>query len=159
LGYIGASSASSNNSVLVTGTGSKWTNSGNLTIGAGGAAGNTLTITNGGQVQAGRVIVNAGALRTAVTNALGSSAVTLGGGTGAMATMALSTNLTISSLIWSSNSVMSLTPGAQELSIDGAFTSGGGGVFVKSDGPCGNAFADGKPCAASLCIRRAKAAD
>jgi T5SS/PEP-CTERM-associated repeat protein/autotransporter-associated beta strand protein len=73
----------------------------------------------------GTTRISAGTMQAGSTSAFGNSAVTLTN-TG---TLALSTNLTISSLIWSSNSVMSLTPGAQELSIDGAFTSGGGGVF------------------------------
>jgi len=43
------SSASSNNTVLVTGSGSVWSNTGNLVVGYEGA-GNQLTITNGGTV-------------------------------------------------------------------------------------------------------------
>jgi T5SS/PEP-CTERM-associated repeat protein len=128
-GWIGLGSAASNNSVLVTGAGSLWSNGGALTIGAGGSAGNSLTVTNGGLVQASQIIVHAGNLRVGVTNGLGASTVTLGGGSGAPATLAISTNLTISSLIWSSNSIMSFTPGSQTLAISGALTNAGGGVF------------------------------
>lgn len=46
---LGNSTASSNNSALVTGTGSVWDNSGSLNVGAASAR-NTLTITGGGVV-------------------------------------------------------------------------------------------------------------
>jgi len=47
------------NSVVVSGTGSKWNNSGTLTIGHALNTRNTLTITNGGEVVVGgRVIIN-----------------------------------------------------------------------------------------------------
>jgi len=52
-GVIGAEANSSNNSVLVTGTGSLWSMSDTLEVGAGAnSSGNSLTIANGGKVQA-----------------------------------------------------------------------------------------------------------
>jgi len=51
-GWIGWDPGSSNNSVLVTGTDSLWTNNGNLFIGSFGSD-NTLTIQSGGKVIAG----------------------------------------------------------------------------------------------------------
>ena len=86
------------------------------------------TILSGDNTYTGVTTISRGTLQAASTNALGSSTVTLGG-SGSTATLALSTNLTISSLIWSSNSVMSFTPRSQTLSISGAFTNAGGGVF------------------------------
>ena len=57
-GYIGHINTSSNNSVLVTGAGSLWSNSGSLMIGAS----NTLTVANGGTVVAVGGITNSGTL-------------------------------------------------------------------------------------------------
>jgi len=48
-GYIGNETSSSNNVVLVTGTGSVWSNSSDLYIGTSGA-GNQLTVSNGARV-------------------------------------------------------------------------------------------------------------
>jgi hypothetical protein len=55
-GVIGLNADSSNNSVLITGSGSSWSNGGSLTIGNAGT-GNSLTVANGGSVVAGAVIV------------------------------------------------------------------------------------------------------
>ncbi|MBL7016354.1 MAG: hypothetical protein ISR84_02225, partial [Kiritimatiellales bacterium] len=49
-GYVGFNAGSDNNAVTVTGAGSLWSNSSNLTVGVEGS-GNTLTIANGGTVQ------------------------------------------------------------------------------------------------------------
>jgi len=54
-GVIGQDSDSSNNSVLVTGAGSVWTNSGDLTVGYSGAG--TLTIASGGTVAASNIVI------------------------------------------------------------------------------------------------------
>ncbi len=51
-GYIGETSASSNNLVLVSGVGSTWTNTGNLYVGNSSSL-NTLIVTNGGKVFSG----------------------------------------------------------------------------------------------------------
>ena len=59
-GVIGLNSDSSNNRVLVTGNGSTWTNSGNLTIGNAGT-GNSLTVANGGSAVAGAIIIGSSA--------------------------------------------------------------------------------------------------
>jgi len=48
-GWIGYNDTASNNRVLVTGSSSIWTNSGDLYIGGSGS-GNSLVITNGGTV-------------------------------------------------------------------------------------------------------------
>jgi len=47
--YIGNATGSSNNSVLVTGVNSAWSNSGQIYVGSGGA-GNSLVISNGGKI-------------------------------------------------------------------------------------------------------------
>ncbi len=54
-GYIGQTSASSNNLVVVSGTNSLWTNSSSLYVGYSGS-GNALIITNGGKVSSGNGI-------------------------------------------------------------------------------------------------------
>jgi T5SS/PEP-CTERM-associated repeat protein len=48
-GYIGFDASSSNNSVLVTGSGSFWMNSGDINIGLNGSA-NSVSVTNGGTI-------------------------------------------------------------------------------------------------------------
>jgi T5SS/PEP-CTERM-associated repeat protein len=53
-GIIGLSSGASNNSVLVTGSGSAWNNGGDLLVGWGDS-GNTLTVSNGGAVTSRQV--------------------------------------------------------------------------------------------------------
>ena len=49
IGFIGNDTISSNNSVLVTGTNSAWTNTGDLLVGYGGSS-NSLVISSGGSV-------------------------------------------------------------------------------------------------------------
>jgi T5SS/PEP-CTERM-associated repeat protein/autotransporter-associated beta strand protein len=53
-GLVGWDTGASNNTALVTGVGSLWTNSGNLFVGVSGS-GNTLTIERGGHVVAGGI--------------------------------------------------------------------------------------------------------
>jgi len=65
--------------------------------------GSGTTILSGNNSYSGTTTIYAGILQTASTNALGTSAVNLSGGT-----LAFSTNLTISSLIWNSAGVMAL---------------------------------------------------
>ena len=125
--YIGLGSYASNNSVLVTGSNSLWSNSGNLVIGAGEATGNSLIVTNGGQVQSAQITVTTGILRVGVTNGLRDSTVILGGG-GNTATLALSTNLTLSSLSdfdWGINGVIALAQGTHTLTLSGMTNSTG----------------------------------
>jgi T5SS/PEP-CTERM-associated repeat protein len=52
---IGFAATSTGNSVLITGTGSAWSNSGNLTIGDAGSG--TLTVANGGVLSASRILI------------------------------------------------------------------------------------------------------
>jgi T5SS/PEP-CTERM-associated repeat protein len=54
-GVIGLNSGANNNSVLVSGSGSAWNNSGDLTIGNSGQG--TLTVANGGSISANAVII------------------------------------------------------------------------------------------------------
>ena len=70
---LGMNAGASNNSVLVTGTGSTWSNSSNLTIGDAGEG--TLTIANGGSVSANAVIIasQAGSSGTLNFGSLGGS--------------------------------------------------------------------------------------
>jgi T5SS/PEP-CTERM-associated repeat protein/autotransporter-associated beta strand protein len=133
-GYIGSEATSSNNCVLVSGEGSLWTNSESLTVGAGGAAGNTLTVADGGRVVASEIVVNAGRLQADTAHAFGSTPlITLGGGSGAAATFGFSTGVTISSLSWQSNSFFAPSSGAV-LNISGLLTNGSGyGTFDLSD--------------------------
>jgi len=72
-GVIGWGASSSNNSVLVTGAGSTWSNSGNLTIGYSGNG--TLTIANGGSVAASAITIasQAGSSGTLNFGSLGGS--------------------------------------------------------------------------------------
>ncbi|MBX9743137.1 MAG: hypothetical protein K2W99_06340 [Chthoniobacterales bacterium] len=58
-GYVGYLATSSNNSVIINGANSLWINSGNLYLGYQGP-GNTITITNGGQVVDGNGYVGYG---------------------------------------------------------------------------------------------------
>ena len=70
---LGMNAGASNNSVLVTGTGSTWSNSSNLTIGDAGEG--TLTVANGGSVSANAVIIasQAGSSGTLNFGSLGGS--------------------------------------------------------------------------------------
>ena len=70
-GYVGYNSSSSNNSVLVAGPGSVWSNAADLTI--AGGFGNSLVITNGGAVFANNLVLG--------QNAGNSATLTLAGGT------------------------------------------------------------------------------
>jgi autotransporter-associated beta strand protein/T5SS/PEP-CTERM-associated repeat protein len=56
--YIGSATISSNNSALVTGVSSLWTNSGALYVGEQGAS-NTLTVANGAAVAATNIVIAA----------------------------------------------------------------------------------------------------
>ncbi len=57
-GYVGNSSGASNNTVLVSGSGSSWINSGNLYIGNVGVSNNAVTVTNGGLVSASDLVIS-----------------------------------------------------------------------------------------------------
>jgi T5SS/PEP-CTERM-associated repeat protein len=100
--------------------------------------GTGTTILSGNNTYTGTTLIRAGTLQAGSTNALGTSAVTLTN-TG---TLALSTNLTISSLIWSGGSssvaISNLTNGAY-LNIAGALslTGSGTGTFNLSGNTLG----------------------
>jgi autotransporter-associated beta strand protein/T5SS/PEP-CTERM-associated repeat protein len=90
--------------------------------------GSGTTILSGSNSYTGTTTILSGTLQAGSTNALGASTVTLGGSS-STATLSLATNLTISSLIWNGNSVMSFTPGSQQLTMTGVLNGAGGGVF------------------------------
>ena len=79
-GFIGYTNTASNNTVLVTGTGSVWTNSRDLYVGVFSRS-NSLVVTNGGEVFAGGNLVvsaQAGASNNAVSISRGRLVVTNG---------------------------------------------------------------------------------
>ncbi len=133
-GYIGAFDTSSNNSVTVTGEASLWTNT-ILYIGYNGGNG-SLFIDNRGEVIADQIFIQNGLLQIGAhssSNPLANSAIVLGG-TNTTATLSLLSDITIASLAWGSNGVLSLTSGSsnptiQELTISGVMsnTDGYGG--------------------------------
>jgi T5SS/PEP-CTERM-associated repeat protein len=127
-----------------------FTNGGQIGFGQAGTSTLTSSISGYGQIDqagtgtsvlsgnnagfSGLTIIQSGTLQTASTNALGSSDVTLGGDS-SRATLSLATNLTIHTLpgphydlVWGSNGVIAMTPGAQALSLNG-MTNAGGGEF------------------------------
>jgi T5SS/PEP-CTERM-associated repeat protein/autotransporter-associated beta strand protein len=92
-GVIGYTTNSSNNSVLVTGSNSLWSNSGTLTIGYSGQG--TLTVANGGAIAAANLVIasNSGSVGTlnfgtpggtdsVASNSLITPSLTFGSGTG-----------------------------------------------------------------------------
>jgi T5SS/PEP-CTERM-associated repeat protein/autotransporter-associated beta strand protein len=78
-GYIGSASTSLSNSVLVTGAGSIWSNSGTLTV--GNAGGGTLTIANQGNVVAKEGVIIASQVGSSGTLGIGSLPSSSGSGT------------------------------------------------------------------------------
>ena len=88
--------------------------------------GTGTTVLSGSNSYTGTTLINAGTVQTGSTNALGSSAVTLTN-TG---TLALSTNLTVSSLIWDSSATIAISKITNGifLNITGALTLTGPGA-------------------------------
>ena len=130
-GVIGLNSDSSNNRVLVTGNGSTWTNSGNLTIGNAGT-GNSLTVANGGSAVAGAVIIgsSAGSSGTLNIGSLGGSdtagaiitpTITFGSGSGTINFNQVDT-ATVTNAISGNGSVNQLGSGATILSGSNNYT-------------------------------------
>ena len=106
-GNVGTYNTSSRNTVMVTGPGSLWSNTFNLSIGYGGYS-NTLTIANGGAVAASnafvgvdqtavgnRIDVTGGAFATdtLVIGRLGQGTFTLNGGTVTVGTLVVTNNI------------------------------------------------------------------
>ena len=96
------------------------------------------SILSGSNSYGGTTAISTGTLQVASTNALGASAVTLGGAA-STGTLSLATNLTIASLNWASNGVVALTPGSQILSISAQMSNSGGGLFNFGNTPLSNA--------------------
>jgi T5SS/PEP-CTERM-associated repeat protein/autotransporter-associated beta strand protein len=165
--YIGYTNTSSNNSVLVTGTDSLWTNSGGLVVGNSGS-GNSLTIADGGTVAASSIVIaqNAGSSGTLNigrfgTNDLGgriaAPTIAFGDGTGAInfnqrdattITAAISGNGTLSQLgagtttLSASNTYTGATTvAAGRLVVDGSIASSA--VSVQNGGTLGGSGAVG----------------
>jgi T5SS/PEP-CTERM-associated repeat protein len=127
-GFIGNTNTSLSNSVLVTGAGSLWTNSGALIIGNGGA-GNSLTI-NGGKVVATTITVSNNALLAGSGTLVGNTTITSGGsltpgvsGTGVLTnagTLTLSAGSTTTFNITATNSFSSINLAGNALTYGGA---------------------------------------
>jgi T5SS/PEP-CTERM-associated repeat protein len=124
-GYIGFFSTSSNNSVLVTGASSLWTNSGELHVGREGS-GNSLTVADGGTVAASGIRIAAladssGTLnigRFGTNDAAGTiiaPTIAFGDGTGSI-NFNQSNAMTLSAIISGNGGVNQLGSGTTELS-------------------------------------------
>lgn len=79
-GYIGWGTNAANNAVLVAGAGSAWTNSGNLHVGGGAGAGNTLTVSNSAWVYVGGADTNLTALGSGGIAVASNATMAVGGG-------------------------------------------------------------------------------
>ena len=123
-GYIGSSNTSLNNSVLVTGAGSTWTNSGTLTVGSFG--GGTLTVANGGLVAASGITIAASNGSTGTLNigrfgtndtagTITAATIAFGSGTGTI-NFNQSDSTTLTSSISGAGSVNQLGAGSTTLS-------------------------------------------
>ncbi|MEK7780187.1 MAG: hypothetical protein AAB370_01640, partial [Verrucomicrobiota bacterium] len=122
-GVVGYPVAATNNSVLVTGSGSAWTND-VLFIGEGGTS-NSVTVANGGQVQSFSSIIGVGAdannnwATVTGTNSLWTTAGTLNiGGAGSGSRLQVSSNgtviaatMTLGDQVTSSNNILSIAAG------------------------------------------------
>ena len=132
-GVIGMFSDSSNNSVLVTGAGSTWSNNGTLTIGDAGSG--SLTVANGGTVSAtgGITIASAaGSVGTLNIGSLGGSdtagtivtpTIAFGAGTGAI-NFNQGDSATVSAAISGNGSVNQLGSGTTTLTGVNTFSGG-----------------------------------
>ena len=134
VGSIGDVSTSTGNSVLVTGTGSKWTNNGNLYVGyAGGGA---LTVADGGNVSASAITLalmesSTGTLNIGSGGAAGTiTSPTITGGDGtAVVNFNHSDSLTFTSLITGNLSVNKFGAGTTILTASNSYS---GGTTVKA---------------------------
>jgi T5SS/PEP-CTERM-associated repeat protein/autotransporter-associated beta strand protein len=130
-GFIGFYADSSNNSVLVTGTGSTWTNSGTLVVGVEGT-GNTLTVAEGGTIAAANIVIAAsngssGTLNVGRFGANGAAStisaptIAFGAGTGVI-NFNQSNTVTVSSVISGAGMVNQLGTGWTVLSGANTYT-------------------------------------
>ena len=147
---IGNLSASSNNRLLVTGSGSQLNNSSSITVGFQGAG--TLTVANGGSVTASAISIasqsgstgtlNLGALGGSDTaGTLGSSTITLGSGSGAI-NFNQSDTATISNKITGTGSVSQLGSGTTVLTSSNTYSGttavSAGRLVIASTGALGS---------------------
>jgi len=133
IGFIGNASTSSNNSVLVTGANSLWTNSANLYVGYGGS-GNNLTIADGGTVAASNISIASQAGSSGTLNigrfgtndtagTINAPTIAFGSGTGAI-NFNQSNAVTITSAISGNGAVNQLGTGTTILSASNTYTGG-----------------------------------
>jgi T5SS/PEP-CTERM-associated repeat protein len=90
--------------------------------------GSGTTILTGDNSYSGTTTIIAGTLQAGSTNALGSSALSLGGGGSTGRLSLATTNLTVASMSWGSNGVVSLSPGYQRLAVNGSMANTSGGA-------------------------------
>jgi len=92
--------------------------------------GSGTTVLTGDNTYTGTTTILAGTLQAGRTNALGSSDLYLGGGGSTGRLSLATTNLAVGAMSWGTNGIVSLSPGYQRLTVNGALTNtGGGGTF------------------------------
>lgn len=151
-GFIGFSNTSTNNSVLITGSGSSWSNSGKLTVGSAGSG--TLTVANGGLVIAlGGVTIasNSGSAGTMNIGSLGGSdtagvlaatSITFGTGSGRI-NFNQTDAFTLTNSVTGSGALYQLGSGTSIITASNSYSGGTfvtGGTLVASNS---NALAGG----------------
>jgi T5SS/PEP-CTERM-associated repeat protein/autotransporter-associated beta strand protein len=130
---IGVANSSSNNSALVTGTGSLWTNRGSMTVGGEGS-GNRLTVADGGTLAASNIViadsnsssgtVNIGRFGTNdAGGTINTASIAFGSGTGVL-NFNQSNSAAISAAISGDGSVNQLGSGSTTLSASNSYTGG-----------------------------------
>ena len=145
-GVIGLNADSSNNSVLVTGTASLWSNNGALTVGYGGSA--TLSVASGGTVDASGIVIaaRAGSVGTVNFGTLGGSdtnitlitpSIAFGSGSGTL-NFNQADSATITSTISGIGSILQLGTGTTILSASNSFSGStsvnSGKLLINSNG-------------------------
>ena len=130
-GYIGFTNTASNNSALVTGANSLWTNSGSVVVGQYGSN-NTLTVAHGGTVTASSTIIASQAGSSGTLNigrfgtndaagTINAPTIAFGAGTGTI-NFNQSNSTTVSAAISGSGSVNQLGSGTTTLSGSNSYT-------------------------------------
>lgn len=141
-GVIGLNTSASNNNVLVVGTGSSWSNRGNLTIGWNGAN-NSMAVMSGGQVVSSQGIVgDVSSNNSAVVTGSGSTWSNSGdliiGASGLSNTMVISNGATVANGQVNYGGVIGLNAGANNNSAlvtgNGSAWNNGGNLTVGYDG-------------------------